>query len=108
MGSMPGSDLQLPEQAIAALQQGRKIEAIQLVRARHGLGLKEAKDRVETYLATQPHLEATMAEAQAASHRGCMMILGALIAAGGLLFYLFSPGARQRGGQSPKAPRSDR
>ena len=36
-----------PEVA-AALASGRKIEAIRLVRERTGLGLKEAKDLVET------------------------------------------------------------
>ena len=103
MGSQPGSDLKLPEEAVSALHRGQKIEAIKLVRARHGLGLKEAKDLVEAFLATQPHLEAKLAEVQSASSRGFLMVFGALIAAGGLLFFLFGQGSCQRGGQPPKA-----
>ena len=41
----------LPAAAIAALKQGRIIEAVREVRQATGLGLKEAKDRVDQYLA---------------------------------------------------------
>ncbi|MEZ5501010.1 MAG: ribosomal protein L7/L12 [Steroidobacteraceae bacterium] len=37
----------LPSEVIDALRKGRKIEAIKLLRERHGVGLKEAKDMVE-------------------------------------------------------------
>ncbi len=37
----------LPLDVVSALKQGNKIEAIRLLRARTGLGLKEAKDAVE-------------------------------------------------------------
>ncbi|HEX7802293.1 MAG TPA: 50S ribosomal protein L7/L12 [Pseudoxanthomonas sp.] len=39
----------LPAEAIAALSRGQVIEAIKIVRAATGLGLKEAKDLVEQY-----------------------------------------------------------
>jgi hypothetical protein len=39
----------LPPDVRAALDRGQKIEAIKLMRERTGLGLKEAKDAVETY-----------------------------------------------------------
>jgi ribosomal protein L7/L12 len=39
----------LPAEAIAALSRGQLIEAIKIVRAATGLGLKEAKDLVEQY-----------------------------------------------------------
>ncbi len=42
----PGSP---PPDVVNALQQGRKIEAIRLMRERTGLGLKEAKDAVDAY-----------------------------------------------------------
>lgn len=47
----------LPPKAIAELQQGRKIEAIRIVREAHGIGLKEAKEAVEAYIQTQPALQ---------------------------------------------------
>jgi hypothetical protein len=51
----------IPAEAITALQQGRKIEAIKLVRAAHGIGLKEAKHRVERHVAADPALQAALA-----------------------------------------------
>ncbi|MGH8027361.1 MAG: ribosomal protein L7/L12 [Pseudoxanthomonas sp.] len=39
----------LPAEALAALSRGQLIEAIKIVRAATGLGLKEAKDLVEGY-----------------------------------------------------------
>ncbi len=44
----------LPADATIALRQGRVIEAIKILRAREGLGLKEAKERVERALAADP------------------------------------------------------
>jgi hypothetical protein len=48
---MPGNptDLDLPGPAVATLRRGNKIEAIKIVRAESGLGLKEAKDVVDAY-----------------------------------------------------------
>ena len=46
----------LPPAAIQALQQGRMIEAIKIVRTEHHLGLKQAKDLVEQYLQQHPEL----------------------------------------------------
>lgn len=40
---------QLPAEAAAAVSRGQLIEAIKIVRERHGLGLKEAKDLVDRY-----------------------------------------------------------
>lgn len=39
----------LPPEVLAALQQGRKIEAIKLLRELKGIGLKEAKDAVDSH-----------------------------------------------------------
>jgi hypothetical protein len=50
----------IPSQAIAELHQGRKIEAIRLVREAQGLGLKEAKETVEAYVKSQPALQLAM------------------------------------------------
>lgn len=51
---MPSNDIRFPPEALAALSQGRTIEAIKIVREATGLGLKEAKDAVEAYMAHGP------------------------------------------------------
>ena len=70
----------LPIAAIVALQDGNKIAAIKLVREAQGLGLKESKDLVEAYIATQPALQMHFAEAAARSKRGCLLTLGVVAA----------------------------
>ena len=42
------SDLEISDQVIAAVDAGRKIEAIKILREETGLGLKEAKDVVDS------------------------------------------------------------
>ena len=46
----------LPADAIAAIQRGRKIDAIKILRTTHKLGLKEAKDIVDGYMENDPVL----------------------------------------------------
>lgn len=46
----------LPATAIQALEQGRMIEAIKIVRTEHHLSLKQAKDQVEQYMQQHPAL----------------------------------------------------
>ena len=41
--------LSLPFEVSAAMKQGRKLDAIRLLRQQGGLGLKEAKDAVEAF-----------------------------------------------------------
>lgn len=41
------NDLEISDQVIAAVDAGRKIEAIKILREETGLGLKEAKDVVD-------------------------------------------------------------
>ena len=53
---MTGEPRELPAAAVAALTNGRKIEAIKIVRQESGLGLKQAKDLVEAYVASHPML----------------------------------------------------
>ena len=47
----------LPADVIAAIHAGRTIEAIKLLRAARGLGLKEAKHAVDAYILANPSLE---------------------------------------------------
>jgi hypothetical protein len=46
----------IPVEAISALKDGRKIEAIKITRSETGMGLKESKEAVERYVASVPEL----------------------------------------------------
>jgi hypothetical protein len=78
---------ELPEEVLTAIQAGRKIEAIKLLRERHSLGLKEAKKLVDAYLAGHP--------ASAASRRGeggpgiAPLLLAAVATAAAYLLYRY-------------------
>lgn len=52
--------IELPPEAVAAIERGRKIEAIAHVRVHTGLGLKEAKEAVDAYIARNPVLRAQL------------------------------------------------
>lgn len=60
---------QLPPEAVAALNAGRKIEAIRIVREQQGIGLKEAKELVEGYVAVHPEIGAQLEQSQALGKR---------------------------------------
>ena len=84
---MPDASRSLPPAAIAALSNGKKIEAIKIVRQEWGMGLKDAKDAVEAYIETQPALAATMREASSNSQRGCVMALLVLVLLAAVAYY---------------------
>ena len=60
---------ELPLEAVTLLQEGRKIEAIKSVREAEGLGLKEAKGRVDAFLDREPLLKAQYELRQRAARR---------------------------------------
>lgn len=66
-----GSDHGLPAEAIDALARGQVIAATKIVRQVYGLGLKEAKDRVDGYRAgaVSPDIAATRGDRQASIGR---------------------------------------
>lgn len=79
----------LPQAAIEALGRGQTIEAIKIVRQERHCDLRDAKLAVDAYVASQPHLQRKMAEAQAEARRGCVtwaIVLLLLCAAG---YYFF-------------------
>ena len=81
---MPDVNPPLPVQVIAALQQGNKLEAIKLLRKAQGIGLKDAKDSVESYIAHHPQLQQKFAATTNVTMRGCLLGLlcvAALVAA---------------------------
>lgn len=60
---------QLPAAATAAVARGAKVEAIKEVRAATGLGLMEAKQLVERYIAANPVLQQQFGQQEAALQR---------------------------------------
>ena len=62
---MDSSNLQLPAQAVQALEQGRLIQAIKILRMNSGLDLLAAKTKVDAYLAANPATKARCAAAMA-------------------------------------------
>ena len=80
----------LPTDAIAALNRGNKIEAIKIVRLARHIGLKQSKELVETYLATQPALQRKIEMKQVEVRRGCFMwIVSLALIAMAVVYYLF-------------------
>ena len=53
---MGGQSQELPAAASEALTKGDMIGAIKIVREKRGLGLKEAKDAVDSYVESRPEL----------------------------------------------------
>ncbi len=69
MVSEAKSGVQLPATATAAVARGSKVDAIREVRAATGLGLLEAKQLVEAYIAANPVLDEQFRQQQAALRR---------------------------------------
>lgn len=72
---------QMPVAALAALQEGNKVEAIKLVREARGIGLKEAHDEVSAYIASRPELQERFAAMAGRNRRGCLAVIGLVVAA---------------------------
>ena len=69
----------LPADVIAALHEGRKIDAIKLLREQRGIGLKEAKQEVDAYLRDHPQLAAMQ---KTGSPAGCFLVVAIIAAVG--------------------------
>ncbi|MFT5447513.1 MAG: hypothetical protein ACI9DC_002688 [Gammaproteobacteria bacterium] len=48
------SSTDLPSEVVEAIHEGRKIDAIKLLREARGLGLKETKHEVDAYMRLHP------------------------------------------------------
>jgi ribosomal protein L7/L12 len=81
-----------PAEAITALWQGNKIEAIKILRQAHHLDLKDAKDKVDQYVSNEPALQQKLATAQTESLRGLVRWLLMAIALALIVYYLFVAG----------------
>lgn len=80
---------EIPPAAVAALHEGRKIEAIKRVRQELGVDLKEAKQRVEQYLRAEPLGQASFTEMQARSGNIALRWALFIACAGAALGYLW-------------------
>lgn len=87
MTNKPRRASDLPKAAVEALWQGNVIEAIKIVRQERNIGLKEAKDMVDAYLASQPALKKKMDQVLAtAKQRMVRWLIGLLVLAAGIAY----------------------
>jgi ribosomal protein L7/L12 len=85
------TDRPLPAAAAAALSLGRMVDAIRHVREAEGLGLMEAKLRVEAHIRQDPALKAQFEEQQAQMKRRVIrwaLVIDAIIIAAVLWWFL--------------------
>lgn len=77
---------ELDVQVVSALQDGRKIEAIKLLREQRGIGLKEAKEVIEEYC-EQHGLNSS---SRVPEGGGGLVLIGVLVVLGYLIYrYVF-------------------
>ncbi len=80
---------ELPPAAVEALWQGNVIEAIKVVRQERNIGLKEAKDVVDLYIAAQPTLKKKIDHVlTTARQRFVRWLIGFLLLAVGAAFLM--------------------
>lgn len=84
----------LPAAALALLEGGRIIEAVKSVRASHGLELKDAKDWIDSHIASDPRLRERLEAQQKATRRKLLyifLVIDAFIAAGLIYYFFYRP-----------------
>lgn len=84
----------LPLEAVALLGEARVIEAIKVVRKAEGLGLREAKERVDAHIAQDPILRVQIETQQRATRRKIFFwfVLVDLAITAGLIYWFFYRG----------------
>ena len=93
MASKPRRASDLPKAAVEALWHGNVIEAIKVVRQERNTGLKEAKDLVDAYLASQPALKKKMDQVLAtAQQRFIRWLIGFLALVAGIVYFVMRGG----------------
>ncbi|MCP9456301.1 MAG: hypothetical protein NNA18_09380 [Nitrospira sp.] len=85
MANITRRSVELPKTAIEALRRGDLIRAITAVRREQQVGFKEAKERVEHYIAGQPALKKKMEKVLVnAQHTFIRWMIGVAIIAAGI------------------------
>jgi hypothetical protein len=91
MANKPRRASDFPKGAVEALWRGNVIEAIKVVRQERNIGLKEAKDAVDAYIASEPALKKKMDEVLAtAQQRFICWLVGFLVLAAGLSYLIMA------------------
>ncbi|HEX9742121.1 MAG TPA: hypothetical protein VGA17_04960, partial [Nitrospiraceae bacterium] len=75
-----------------ALEQGKTIEAIKIIRLECGLGLKESKDLVDAYLKSRPDLQRRLEVAQIEARQGFVRWLVIFLALAAAAAYFLTQG----------------
>jgi hypothetical protein len=89
MGNKPRRSPDLPKAAVEALWHGNVIEAIKVVRQERTIGLKEAKESIDAYIASQPALKKKMDQVLAtAQQRFIRWLIGFLVLAAGIIYFV--------------------
>lgn len=89
MANKPRRSVDFPKAAIESLWQGNVIEAIKVVRQERNIGLNEAKEAVETYIASEPALKKKMDQVLAtAKQRFIRWLIGFLVLAVGIAYFV--------------------
>ena len=73
------TDNQLEPEVLAALDKGRKIEAIKQLREHRGIGLKEAKQIIDDYSAAHPSPNTSVQRNNSASGLVKLVILAIVV-----------------------------
>ena len=84
----------LPLEAATLLSEGRVIEAIKVVRKAEGLGLREAKQRVDAHIAQEPILQVQLETQQRAARRKFFFwfVVVDLLITAAVIYWLFYRG----------------
>jgi hypothetical protein len=82
---------ELSVEAVTLLQEGRLIDAIKSVRQSEGLGLKDAKARVDAYLSREPLLRAQLEMRQRVARRKFFLwfLFVDLLIAAAVIYWMF-------------------
>ena len=83
----PATPSALPAGVVSALQRGAKIEAIKLLREATGLGLKEAKDIVDSQSSNSPTYAAQRAPGEIPRSKVAAWFIVCVLVAGALAYY---------------------
>lgn len=77
----------LPPEALQALQEGKVIEAIKIIRAKTGLGLKESKAMLNDYLNHNPSMKHQLQQQRVRSSHGLITLFIFIIVLVALAYY---------------------
>lgn len=84
---MTDPDPRIPENAVAALRKGDRIEAIALTKSAHGLDLAEARQAVDAHLEANPQtMKRALSERSTGGGIIALIVLGFAVAIAYVLF----------------------